>query len=62
MDTWAGIDTRPHSLNKYIYTEGDPINNIDPSGNFLTSLGAANTIRSILAATATQLPRLGFHS
>ncbi|AFY56856.1 RHS repeat-associated core domain protein [Rivularia sp. PCC 7116] len=31
-DPFEGIPQRPLSLNKYIYTEGNPINAIDPSG------------------------------
>lgn len=59
MDTWMGVKNIPFSLNKYLYTEGDPTNNIDPSGNFLVSLNVRTTIRATLAATATQVPRLG---
>jgi hypothetical protein len=31
-DTWPGEVNRPHSLNRWGYVEGNPINNIDPSG------------------------------
>jgi len=34
MDSWLGEDNRPLSLNKYNYTESDPINGVDPSGLF----------------------------
>lgn len=60
MDSWNGVESIPLSINKYIYTEGDPVNNIDPSGNFLVSLGARNTIERILATTVIQAPKVGF--
>ncbi len=54
MDTWMGNIGDPLSLHKYIYTESDPINNIDPSGNFLLfSQKAAGTIRGILTKSTT---------
>lgn len=33
-DTWNGNQSSPHSLNKWNYTESNPINYIDPSGNY----------------------------
>jgi RHS repeat-associated protein len=33
-DTFAGNDFDPQSLHKYTYCHGDPINGIDPSGQF----------------------------
>ena len=38
-DTFAGLGGRPSSQNRYTYTENDPINYIDPSGQSLTDLG-----------------------
>jgi RHS repeat-associated protein len=32
-DTWKGNDNRPLSFNRWIYTEGNPVNLIDPTGN-----------------------------
>ena len=32
-DTWAGNYNRPSSLNRWNYTEGNPVNYTDPSGN-----------------------------
>ncbi|MDF2788861.1 MAG: hypothetical protein K0S80_1959 [Neobacillus sp.] len=34
-DTDDGQDDEPLSKNKYLYAEGDPVNNIDPTGNFV---------------------------
>ncbi|MEK6754220.1 MAG: RHS repeat-associated core domain-containing protein [Chloroflexota bacterium] len=31
-DTWGGDGNRPMSMNRWMYTEGNPINRIDPSG------------------------------
>ena len=36
-DTWAGDVNNPLSLNRWMYVEGNPINNIDPSGLFSQS-------------------------
>jgi RHS repeat-associated protein/uncharacterized repeat protein (TIGR01451 family) len=33
IDTFEGDDESPISLHKYLYSHGDPLNNIDPSGN-----------------------------
>jgi hypothetical protein len=33
MDTDEGVDTDPLSLHKYLYTEGDPVDGVDPTGN-----------------------------
>ncbi|MDF2788859.1 MAG: hypothetical protein K0S80_1957 [Neobacillus sp.] len=34
-DTDAGQDDEPLSKNKYLYAEGDPVNNVDPTGNYV---------------------------
>lgn len=36
-DTWGGDVNRSLTLNRWIYTEGNPINYIDPSGNNIYS-------------------------
>jgi len=62
QDTWMGVDRVPLSLNKFNYTEGDPVNNIDPTGNFLVSVSASSSIRVILSTIAVQIPRIGLSS
>jgi hypothetical protein len=43
-------------LHKYLYANANPVNYIDPTGNFsLVSFEAANTIRGILAETTVQV-------
>jgi RHS repeat-associated protein len=37
VDPFAGYENDPQSLHKYLYTHGDPVNGIDPSGEFLVS-------------------------
>jgi RHS repeat-associated protein len=34
QDTWQGIVERPSSLNKWVYVEGNPTNQVDPTGHF----------------------------
>jgi len=46
MDDWEGEDYRPLSLNKYLYTEGNPVNGIDPTGYF--------TLNDMMAALRVQ--------
>ncbi|QPC82466.1 RHS repeat-associated core domain-containing protein [Phototrophicus methaneseepsis] len=42
LDPFEGIQNRPMSLNGYSWVEGNPINNVDPNGNFiLAGAGAA---------------------
>ncbi len=54
MDDWMGNASDPATLHKYAYANVDPVNNIDPSGQF--SLGSVVTglrIASVLASAAT---------
>jgi RHS repeat-associated protein len=37
VDTAEGDDTEPPSLHKYLYTSANPVNAVDPSGEFLVS-------------------------
>jgi RHS repeat-associated protein len=51
MDTWEGIQTSPLTQQKYIYTQADPINGVDPSGfTNLTDLLLAINWMEVLAA------------
>jgi RHS repeat-associated protein len=49
LDPFAGNFQDPQSLHKYLYTHGDPVNNIDPSGlEFtLTGLLTSTTIGAV---------------
>jgi len=50
MDPFAGNDQDPQSLHKYTYCHANPVNNIDPTGQFtLAGMTIANSIRSIMA-------------
>jgi len=40
MDTEEGQDEQPLSLHKYTYSEDNPVNNTDPSGNEVDAIGA----------------------
>jgi len=49
MDSWPGSSSNTASYNKYLYGNGDPVNQVDPSGMFgLTEYSAAQSIRSVL--------------
>ena len=37
-DSFAGFQHRPQSLNRYSYTENNPVNQRDPSGHFIDTL------------------------
>ena len=39
MDSYAGNNSDPISLHKYLYAHNDPVNGIDPSGHFFTAIG-----------------------
>lgn len=53
MDTFQGAPIEPETLHKYLYVHADPVNNIDPSGNFaLAQFSATINIQGILLAAA----------
>jgi RHS repeat-associated protein len=47
MDTYQGNLTNPSTLNKYIYTHGNPINGTDPTGLFDFSIAGLTATQSI---------------
>lgn len=55
LDDFAGNRQDPQSLHKYLYTHGDPVNGIDPSGEaaFAVSLGVG--FANLLAALPISL-------
>ncbi len=65
MDTFEGSPGFPRSLHKYLYSSGDPINRVDPSGNQDTlveeaeeeageiAISTQTTVQPAVAATAT---------
>lgn len=43
MDPFAGNNRDPQSLHKYLYVHCNPVNGIDPTGEFFTSIGAMSS-------------------
>lgn len=65
MDSWMGSDSDPITLHKYLYGNVDPVNNIDPSGNFsLSSLSTGMNIaaRLIVISSPVYLTRSTYSS
>jgi len=55
LDPFAGNFEDPQSLHKYLYTHGDPVNGIDPSGEFVHLLAAAALI-GVIAVLSSATP------
>jgi len=56
MDTFQGVASNPVTLHKYLYASADPVNNIDPSGNFsITSFSQAQRVQAQLQVNATAI-------
>jgi len=53
MDDWAGVMSRPLSLNKYNYTESNPVMGVDPSGKAMNIVGLM--ARTYIAYTLAQI-------
>lgn len=58
IDPVQGMTGRPQSLNKYLYTESDPVNGRDPSGMFLDtgSIFFAQNVQLSMRTTQVALP------
>jgi RHS repeat-associated protein len=57
MDTQQGNDRDPLSLHKYLYSEGDPVDHLDPGGNQIDDLVGSFALDMTLNAISTiQLP------
>jgi len=60
VDPYEGSRWRPHSLHKYLYCHGDPVNSIDPSGMLVGALaGAAFRAGEYAMAAGQALRALG---
>jgi RHS repeat-associated protein len=51
QDSWMGNNSDPITLHKYLYANVDPVNNVDPSGNF--SLGSMMTAINVVGTLST---------
>jgi len=52
VDPYAGNLHDPQSLHKYLYCHANPVNGIDPSGQFFTAIGILTTITIVIRITA----------
>jgi hypothetical protein len=77
VDPKDGVAEQPNTLHRYVYANGDPVNVVDPTGEFGFSIGGISisisfqgNLRSIsvtggraaLQSVKSQLGRLGVHS
>jgi RHS repeat-associated protein len=58
MDDAEGEDERPTSLHKYLYDEGNPVDNLDPTGNEIDEVMGSFAV----AATINAMPTLQMNS
>ena len=50
IDVYAGINSGPVTLHKYLYGHADPVNRVDPSGNFATTAVEAAQVNALASA------------
>ena len=63
MDEHPGSQRIPLSLNKYLYGNADPVNTIDPSGNFgLAGIGAGLNIQGIMNVAGLAVHALNIYA
>ena len=53
MDSYEGDDEAPLSLHKYLYTESNPVDNLDPSGNQIADVMAGIAVSMTLDAMSS---------
>jgi hypothetical protein len=59
MDPFYGVQEDPQSFHKYLYTPGDPINYIDPSGrsgDLVSTQGSMTTVSQLAAQQIAAIP------
>jgi len=56
-DPWSGDAMRPGSINGWNYTDGNPVNKIDPSGLFANPLAASVGIKAIARLAPAGRPK-----
>ena len=56
-DPFPGLPTRPATLHRYLYAEGDPVNRADPTGEFagVIGLSVANIMVGVLSGIHSAL-------